>query len=112
MNERRHPRFSVALSAELELPGGVVAAETQNVSEGGVGLVLEQAVTEGQELRITLLLTQDGIEDPHEEPLAARAVVAWCTERTSTVFQAGVRFTSLSAADKTRLARFVAALGD
>jgi hypothetical protein len=111
-NTRRHTRFTVEVAAEVHLGMRVLAAATQNVSEGGVGLVLEDPLEEGAEIQLALFLTQDGIEDPHEEPFEAKATIAWTTPRDEGGHVAGARFGTLSEAQRGRLTRFLAAVAE
>jgi c-di-GMP-binding flagellar brake protein YcgR len=106
---RRHPRYSVEVAAEVTLGARTFAAATQNISEGGVALLLDQALEEGAEIRLALFLTQDGIEDPDEAPFEARAFVAWTAPSDDGTHVAGVRFGAVSAAQRKQLARFLAA---
>ena len=110
VNQRRHQRYVVEIAAEVELEGQVLVAATQNVSRGGVGLVLDCQLTEGASIRLRLFLTQDGIEDPDEEPFSAKATVVWCAEQEGGSFTCGTRFGTLPSAQSTLLARFVEAL--
>ncbi len=110
VENRQHPRYSVALRAEVTLEHQTVGAETENISAGGVALALDLPLDEGLELDVTLILTQDGIEDPHEEPFAIRAVVAWAGPRPSGGALIGLRFIGATADQRHRLERFLARL--
>lgn len=109
--KRRHHRYDVEVAAEATLRGEVLIAATHNVSAEGAALVLERPIPDGVELEITLFLTQDGIEDPDEEPFEASAVVRWSASRGDGTHVTGVQFTELSADQATQLRRFLAALG-
>ncbi len=104
---RRHPRYAVEVAAEVTVGVRTLAAATQNVSEGGVGLMLEQPLEEGAEIEIALFLTQDGIEDPDEAPFEARATVAWTAPTDDGTHMAGIRFGAVSTAQREQLARFL-----
>lgn len=110
-DNRQHIRFAVEVAAELTLGTRTLAAATQNVSEGGVGLVLDQPLAQGTAVQLALFLTQDGIEDPDEEPFEVRATVAWSGPQEGGLHVAGVRFGAVTAAQRAQLARFLAALG-
>lgn len=107
---RRHPRFVVAVAAELVIQGAPTSAETTNLSAGGAGLVLDRELEDGAVLDLTLVLTQDGIEDPHDEPFTVKATVMWSGERDEGGFSAGVRFAALAPEANAKLERFLAAL--
>ncbi|HEY8429358.1 MAG TPA: PilZ domain-containing protein [Sandaracinaceae bacterium] len=110
VDHRKHPRYAVEVAAELTLGARTLAAATQNISEGGVGLVLDELLPEGAALQLTLFLTQDGIEDPDEEPFEAEASVAWSAPQDDGLHAAGVRFAQVTPAQREQLARFLAAL--
>lgn len=107
---RAHRRYSVEVAAEVTVAGRTHAAATQNISEGGVGLALESPLQNGTTIDIALFLTQDGIEDPDEEPFEAKAMVAWTTPGERGVHLAGVRFGVVTPTQKVLLTRFLAAL--
>lgn len=109
--QRRHPRYTVELAAEITVLARTLAAATQNLSEGGVGLVLEEALEEGRTIALTLFLTQDGIEDPEEEPFEAKATVIWSAPREDGTHLVGVRFGAITDAQRAQLTRFLVALG-
>lgn len=110
-DHRQHPRYPVEVAAEVTVGRETLAAATQNISEGGVGLVSEAPFAEGAQLALTLFLTQDGIEDPDEEPFEARATVAWTAPSDGGTHVSGVRFGPLSSSQRAQLTRFLAALG-
>ncbi len=104
---RRDRRFAIALAAEVQIRGETVVASTQNMSEGGVGLLVDREVKEGATIALTLFLTQDGIEDADETPFEAKAVVAWTGVADAGHWIAGVRFDNVSPSQKALLARFL-----
>lgn len=110
VENRKHHRYAVELAAEVEIRGEVVVAATNNVSAGGVGLVVDREVKEGSQLAVTLFLTQDGIEDPDEEPFEAKAIVAWSAVQDAGTWIAGVRFEKVSPAQAAQLDRFLGKL--
>ncbi|HJL18738.1 MAG TPA: PilZ domain-containing protein [Sandaracinaceae bacterium LLY-WYZ-13_1] len=112
MENRRHPRYPVEVGAEIGLGARTLSAATQNISEGGVGLLLDEPVEEGARLELTLFLTQDGIEDPDEEPFETSAAVAWAAPRDDGGHVVGVRFGALEGAQRDQLHRFLAALAE
>lgn len=110
--QRKHPRYEVEVATEVEAGGDVMIASTQNLSEGGAALILDSAVEEDAAVGVTLFLTQDGIEDPDEEPFEARATVMWSAERDDGGYVAGVRFDRLDATQQSQLQRFLAAVDE
>lgn len=110
-DHRKHPRYAVEVAAEVSVGSSTIAASTQNISAGGVGLVLDVALAEGAQVALTLFLTQDGIEDPDSEPFEARATVAWTAPQDGGLHAVGVRFGAVTPAQREQLTRFLAALG-
>jgi c-di-GMP-binding flagellar brake protein YcgR len=115
-NRRQHDRYHVAVAAELELSGQLFEGETRDVSAGGVSLLLsdhvsEELATQGP-TELTLILTQDGIEDPNEPPFATKAEVMWCAEADGGGSMLGLRFGKLGPGEQKQLARFLAALAE
>jgi c-di-GMP-binding flagellar brake protein YcgR len=110
VDARRHPRFPVELAAEVDVRGETVVASTQNLSRGGVRLVVDREMQEGAEIAVTLFLTQDGIEDPDETPFEAKAVVAWAAVQDAGTWIAGVRFEQVTPEQEKLLERFLTRL--
>ena len=110
VEHRKHRRFPVELAAEIQLRGETVVASTQNVSAGGVGLVIDREVKEGAEIAVTLFLTQDGIEDPDEQPFEAKAVVQWAAVQDAGTWVTGVKFQPVAPGQKALLERFLTKL--
>ncbi|HMI91611.1 MAG TPA: PilZ domain-containing protein [Polyangiales bacterium] len=115
-NRRKHTRFAVAIAAELEAGNQTVEAETRDLSEGGVSVMVPDSVAghaalaEGRTLSLTLILTQDGIEDPHEPPFVGPASVMCSAPTDRGQTQLGLRFVPLSAGARAQLQRFLAKL--
>ena len=110
VDKREHTRFPVEVTGEIEFRGELLSVSTQNLSRGGVALVLEPSLPEGSAVRMSLFLTQDGIEDPDEEPFDAEGVARWVAENDAGLHVVGVQFGPLSDAQKAQLERFLCAL--
>ena len=110
-NRRRHTRFGLALAAEVELAGEVLEGATRDLSEGGVAVILASPVPEGSTIALTLILTEDGIEDADEDPFTCRANVIWVAPNDDGQHLIGLRFTEVPSGERARLKRFLAALG-
>jgi len=112
IENRRDERFGVKVAAEVTVGEDVVAAATQNVSRGGVALLIDRDVGEGATVAVTLFLTQDGIEDPDEEPFESQASVVWTAEQDDGSRVVGVRFDKVTRDQAAQLERFLSALGE
>ncbi len=110
--KRTATRYTVEVAAEVDVDGQVLVAAAENISVGGAGLVLDRPVAEGTQLGVMLFLTQDGIEDPDEEPFEAQATIRWAVEKDGGRHVVGVRFEAVNAAQQAQLQRFVAALAE
>ena len=108
---RKHRRFEVEVAGEVVIDREVLGVSTQNLSAGGVGLLLERELEDGREIAVSLFLTQDGIEDPDREPFEGPATVKWIAERDDGLFLVGVQFGTLDAAASRRLEEFLEAIG-
>jgi len=109
-NRREHLRYEASVAAEIELRGETLDGETRDISEGGASVVFTAAIPDGTKIALTLILTQDGIEDPHQEPFTAEASVMWSAPQDDGRSMTGLRFGALSAAQKAQLKHFLAAL--
>jgi c-di-GMP-binding flagellar brake protein YcgR len=110
--QRQHTRYPVQVTAEVFLRGETTVAATKDLSSGGAALVLPRKLEEGVTVQLTLFLTQDGIEDPDEEPFEASATVVWGAPRDDGAYIVGLRFDELTTAGKQRLGRFLAAVAE
>lgn len=110
-NRRVHDRFNAEVAAEVEVDGDVYEGETRDVSTGGVRVLLNAAIEEGSAVLLTLILTEDGIEDPDEDPFEAEATVMWAAPSDTGGAMLGLRFGDVAGEQAKRLSRFLAALG-
>jgi c-di-GMP-binding flagellar brake protein YcgR len=106
-NRRQHTRYNVAVAAEVTQGDDTVEGETRDISAGGVSVMLSMPLQEGGTVALSLILTQDGIEDPNEEPFETRASVMWCAGLENGVAMSGLRFTDVAPAQRKRLERFL-----
>jgi c-di-GMP-binding flagellar brake protein YcgR len=118
-NRRKHVRHQLAIAAEITIGDDTLTAETRDVSEGGVSVVLGAPIPDGTQVELSLILTQDGIEDPREEPFETKASVMWSAAMEqdaaggqSAPVMHGLRFATVSTDQRQRLARFLAAIAD
>jgi c-di-GMP-binding flagellar brake protein YcgR len=109
-NRREHARYPVSVAAEIELKGETLEGETRDISEGGVSVMLHGQGPSDGVVALTLILTQDGIEDPDSEPFTAPANVMWSAPSDSGGSMLGLRFSKLSPAQSAALKTFLAAL--
>ncbi len=106
---RRHARYDVRLSAEFSgTRGKLETATTKNVSVGGAALELGHvALADGQDVKLSLFLVVEGVEDPEKPPLVVSAKVMWTGEGDDGSFTAGVRFEGITAEQSKWLERFL-----
>ena len=109
--QRQHQRYPVEVAGEIGFKGETVAVSTQNLSAGGVGLIMEHPVPDGATPSLTLFLTQDGIEDPDQDPFEARGAVRWSAERDDGLHLIGVQFGELSPLQQHQLETFLTLIG-
>jgi c-di-GMP-binding flagellar brake protein YcgR len=89
---RQFVRVAIRMSAEVHAGEETFTASTRDLSEGGVGLDLPCAVSEGAELTLGLFLVIDDVEEERMEPLWVKGRVAWAGESDDGRHVAGARF--------------------
>jgi c-di-GMP-binding flagellar brake protein YcgR len=109
-NRRKHIRYNVAVAAEVLWDGDTCAGETRDISMGGVSVSLDRELKENSSVELALILTQDGIEDPDEEPFETKADVMWNAPSDSGAWMIGLRFANLGKDNQDQLQRFIEAL--
>jgi c-di-GMP-binding flagellar brake protein YcgR len=109
-NRRQHVRYNLAIAAEIALDDETLTAETRDISAGGVSVLLNRPLQEGSSISLALILMQDGIEDPSEEPFETQAGVMWAAPTEGGGAMMGLRFTKVAPDQRKRLERFLAAL--
>lgn len=92
-------RANRATRVEITFHDSVTVEQTLNVSAGGFAVLLENDPLPGQEVKVSLHLSDDG-------PLTARAHVAY-RRRVDGKVRVGFLFVELGAAETERLERFV-----
>jgi len=109
-NRRQHTRYSIAVQAEVTVDGDTCMGETRDISLGGVSVSIDREVAEKASVELALILTQDGIEDPDEEPFETEAAVMWNAPTDGGEWMLGLRFAGLGKEKTDHLQRFLAAL--
>lgn len=107
--QRRHTRHAVQVNAEVSNGEELLFAETLNLSISGVAIVTDEPLRQGKTVWLTLLLTQDGIEDPDDDPFESSATVRWGRVLPDGRCAAGLAFGPTTAAQRAQLERFLAA---
>ena len=105
--QRRHTRHAVQVSAEVSNGEELLLAETRDLSLSGVAVVTDDTLRTGKTVWLTLLLTQDGIEDPDDDPLETSATVRWGRVLPDGRCITGLAFGPTTAAQKAQLERFL-----
>jgi hypothetical protein len=94
-NRRSHPRFDIALAAEVNTGYDVVSAQAKNLSMGGVGLAAKVPLQEKALIGVSMFLVEDGIEDATTGTLDVQGQIIWVAQSDSGLYEAGVRFAPL-----------------
>jgi c-di-GMP-binding flagellar brake protein YcgR len=111
-NRRQYQRFQVAVTAELDVAGETRVGETRDISLGGASVLVNCQLEEKQTIDLALILTQDGIEDPNEDPFETKANIMWSAPSDGGQFMIGLRFVELSPNKSEQLKRFIDAMAD
>lgn len=112
LNRREHKRYQVDVTAEVDIGGETLVGETRDISLGGLSISVDSQVQEDSIIDLSLILTQDGIEDPNEDPFEAQAKVIWIAPSDLGKNIIGLRFTQLKESQQIHLERFIVALTD
>lgn len=109
---RKFPRVKCAVSVEYlpNQPATTVpfATATKNISQDGICLILFEEITKGQILNLTLSFPETF------DSIHIRGTVAWISHlrvggsQTTEAYEAGIRFTDITDADRTKLTYFMA----
>lgn len=86
-----------------------VSAQSENISVGGVKLVLDELLSKGTPLTVDIAVSDE------QKPITAKGEIAWVKEvdpdqaeqRGKRIFQAGVKFVNMTPEDETRLRNHV-----
>jgi hypothetical protein len=106
-NRRVHQRFNTALSVEIFTGSDVIPAQANNLSVGGLGIILEVPLTVQTQLGFSMFLVEEGIEDERTSPLNVQGLVCWCTQGEAGTYQAGIRFAPLGEEEQARVQLFL-----
>jgi c-di-GMP-binding flagellar brake protein YcgR len=106
--DRKDTRVTIRLGAEIETAADTFTAYTKDLSSSGAALVCERPVHDGEQLRISLFLVYDGVEDERTPPLITAAKVQWAVEADDGSHTAGIHFDGMTPAQTEWLARIVA----
>ena len=109
-NRRTNARYPVAVAAELEVDGEAYDGETRDISMGGVSVLIEAPLQEGESVDVTLVLIEDGVESAVEDAVTTRAEVRWIAPTDDGACLAGLRFGTLDTDISLRLRRFLTAV--
>lgn len=114
-NRREHTRYQIALSAEVKTERRSFDAQTKNLSEGGCCIEAAYPLDEGADIRVSLFLTVDGIEDESMPPMVCGAKVQWTVEADAddpdSRHMAGLKFEGASDEQKAWLKSFLQRTG-
>lgn len=106
----RAPRYSLRVSAEVEVGDELFSGVTRNLSSGGVAVVLTRSVPQGTHLSVTLFAVQDDVEADAADGITVTAEVRWVKEEVGG-YSLGLQFGAMSDDTRARLARAIAIVG-
>lgn len=109
-NRRNKARHLVAVTAEVVFSSRLHEGTTRNLSEDGVNVEIDCELPDGATVGLTLLLTQDGVEDATVDPFENSATVVWSAPTDGDRWMAGLRFSPPADGQERTLARFLASL--
>ena len=110
-NQRKFPRLNLECQITIARPGKAdssISGKTENVGVGGVCLIQNTALERFSTCRIRLDLSRD------ETPVECDARVVWAIPRKDPaarepLYDTGIEFVNLPAADMARVRRFIEA---
>jgi len=110
-DERRlYRRHDTSLAADVNTGEHVFSATAQNLSTGGVGLLLDRALPDNCPVSLSLYLLEEGVEDATVEPVMVQGHVVWIAATAPRAWEAGVRFLPLQPQQLEHLERFLVRL--
>lgn len=109
--QARSPRFPIRIAAELRVEGKHVTGTTRNLSEGGVCVEIDRPIKEGAIVQLTLFTVEDDVEAEGARGLDLTGTVQWTAE-ADRGFAVGLKFGTLTAQQKTSLARALKITGE
>jgi hypothetical protein len=106
--DRQHQRVNIRLGAEIETSADTFTAYTKDLSVSGAAMVCERPVHDGEQVRISLFLVYDGVEDERTPPLITAARVQWAVEGDDGSHTAGLHFEGMTPAQSEWLGKILA----
>ena len=107
----RSPRFPIRIAAELRVDGKHVTGTTRNLSDGGVCVEIDRPIKEGAIVQLTLFTVEDDVEAEGAKGLELTGTVQWTAE-ADRGYAVGLKFGTLTAQQKTTLARALKIAGE
>jgi c-di-GMP-binding flagellar brake protein YcgR len=102
--KREHPRFAHEAAVVLYVDGTHIRGRSNNLSKGGMCVVVEAPIVIGLDVELDLSLIFEA--QGESEPLRLNARVAWCTG-VDAGFQLGLSFRGLDVARARYLQMFL-----
>ncbi len=102
---RKSPRYALEAAVELRVGETVAHGRTDNLSRGGMCVIVDRAVDRGAEVVASVVLIFDA--DTASEPLELPARVVWSTALAGDQYQLGIAFLGLEAEQKDFLEMFL-----
>lgn len=108
---RSHPRIAAAIATVIYVDGGTRVARANNVSLGGMGLTLGEALPDNTPVELSFHLVRQGEVDATTPRLLIAGQVMWAVEAEGG-FDVGIRFTGLDGEQRGLLQGFIERLSD
>jgi len=110
VEHRRQARIELRVSAEVRIGARLLTGTTRNLSEGGVCLEIDQALPEGESVKIRLFPVEDDIESEGARGLELLGRVQWTAE-ADRGFAVGVQFRDVTPAQTAALTATLRRIG-
>lgn len=104
ITDREHPRYAIDAAIIFHVATGLCEGRTRNISRGGLCATIADALPNGAEIDISIVLMFD--DNRHSEPLRLPARVVWSTALDN-AHHIGVAFRPLDALKQEHLAQYL-----
>lgn len=106
VNRRKFPRAAFPCKIIMESPIRLLVSHTENLSEGGIRVILEEKLNAFANVGMEMFLEKD-------RPIKCKGRVMWVMEKINpldhkaTLYDTGIQFTNINQADKDYISKLV-----